>query len=269
MTTGRERIREAFATARAGDRALLMPYLTAGLPRPDVSAGLFVTMAEAGADAFEIGIPYSDPLMDGPTVHEAGLRALAAGATFQSSLDTVQEVTDRTGKPVLVMTYANPILRRGVDEFCRRVALAGASGLIVADLPVDESASFSDAATDAGLGLALFAAPTTDGERLARIVSADPVFVYAVARLGVTGEQLGGESQLATLAGRIRERTDLPIVAGVGIADVAMAKAAAAVADGVIVGSALVRRVLDAEDDAEARASLATGVAELAAVMRH
>lgn len=259
---------QAFDAARGESRTLLMPYLTAGLPTPEVSADLFVAMADAGADAFEIGIPYSDPLMDGPTIHEAGLRALAAGATFERSLGIVEDVVTRTGRPVFVMTYANPVMTRGAEAYAARVADAGAAGLIIADLPVDEAQRFEAAARRAGLGMVLFVAPTTDDERLRRVIEHNPVFIYGVARLGVTGEQVEGESQLAELSKRIRTQTDLPLVAGVGIATPRQAAAAAQHADGVIVGSALVRRVLEAEDAGGAEDELRAAVTELAAAVR-
>lgn len=261
-------VRTTFAAARADRRAMLLPYLTAGLPDPASSADLFLAMAEAGADGFEIGIPYSDPLMDGPTIHTAGLRALDAGATFARSLEIVAKVVDRTGLPVFVMTYANPVLTRGADEYAAAVAAAGAAGMIVADLPVDEAARFAAAAAGSGLGLVMFVAPTTDDARLERVIAADPVFIYGVARMGVTGEQVEAESQLERLAQRVRSRTDIPLVAGVGISTPEMAASAARHADGVIVGSALVRRVLEADDAEAAAASLRIAVADLAAAVR-
>ncbi len=266
----RAQVEQAFDTARAEGRSLLLPYLTAGLPNPEESVDLFLAMADGGADGFEIGIPYSDPLMDGPTIHEAGLTALAAGATFERSIEIVEQVVARTGLPVFVMTYANPVLSRGPEAYAARVAGAGAAGLIVADLPVDEAGRFETATSRSGLGLVLFVAPTTDDERLRRVIEHQPVFIYGVARLGVTGEQreVGGDSQLAALSQRVRSATDLPLVAGVGIATPAMAAEAAQHADGVIVGSALVRRVLDAPDAAAAAKSLHTAVADLAAAVR-
>jgi len=261
-------MRDLFAAAHDEGRALLLPYLTAGLPDPASSVDLFVAMAEAGADGFEIGIPYSDPLMDGPTIHSAGLRALNAGATFARSIDIVNDVVDRTGLPVLVMTYANPVLTKGADAYASAVAAAGGSGLIVADLPVDEAARFASAAAGAGIGLVMFVAPTTDDARLERVIAADPLFIYGIARMGVTGEEVEAESQLESLAHRLRQRTSIPLVAGVGIATPAEAAAAARHADGVIVGSALVRRVLEADGPETAAASLRTAVAELAAAVR-
>lgn len=261
-------IEQAFDAARAEDRALLLPFMTAGLPTPEVSADLFVAMADAGADGFEIGIPYSDPLMDGPTIQEAGQLALAAGTSFRRSLEIVEEVVDRTQLPVFVMTYVNPVMARGAEAYSAAVAAAGAAGLIIADLPVDEAEHFEAATSRAGLGMVLFVAPTTDDERLQRVIDHHPVFIYGVARLGVTGEQVEAQSQLAALSQRVRKHTDLPLVAGVGISTPELAASAAQHADGVIVGSALVRRVLEAEDPGEAAASLHTAVTDLAAAVR-
>lgn len=256
-----------FEAAAASDRALLLPYMTAGLPGPDTSLDMFKAMADAGADGFEVGIPYSDPLMDGPTIHEAGLRALAGGATVDSSLQLVDRIVAGTGRPVVVMSYVNPILAIGAEQFARRVAAAGGAGLIVADLPADESDEIAAACRAAGIGLVLFVAPTTDDARLAAVVSRDPLFVYGVAELGVTGRREQASSLAAALAQRVRAATDKPLVLGVGISTPDAAKQAAEVADGVIVGSALVRHVLDAANPTAATDSLATAVADLAAAM--
>lgn len=259
---------EMFAGARAERRAVLLPYLTAGLPSPADSADLFVAMAQAGADGFEVGIPYADPLMDGPTIQEAGERALAVGSGVDVALEIVAEVRDRTGKPVIVMTYVNPILRVGIDQFVDRVAAAGGSGLIVADLPVDEAEPFAAAGRRAGIGLVLFVAPTTTTARLERVAAARPPFIYGIAEVGVTGERSGPSVHAAQLVRRIREQCDIPVVLGVGISTPEQAVAAAAVADGVIVGSALVARVLAAADKAEATASLSAAVADLSRAVR-
>jgi len=263
--SGRDRLRRLFTDAPG--RAVFLPYMTAGLPTVGSSVDLFAAMAEAGADGFEVGIPYADPLMDGPTIMEAGERALAGGATVDVCLEIVAEVVATTAKPVTVMTYVNPVLHGGVDVFCGRVADAGASGLIIADLPIDEAPPFLAGATNHGLGFVVFAAPTTTAARLEAIASADPVFIYAVADLGVTGVRRDASSHLAGLSERIRAVTPAPVVAGVGIATPDQASAAAGVADGVIVGSALVRRVLDAPDAVTASRVLAAATAALAAAV--
>jgi tryptophan synthase alpha chain len=265
---GRRRIREMFETAASADRAVLLPYLTAGLPTVETSIELFVAMAEAGADGFEVGIPYADPLMDGPVIMDAGEKALASGVTVSVALEVVRRIVEATDKPVLVMTYVNPVLRHGVHTFFQKVAAAGASGVIVADLPVDEAAPFLDAADETGLGMVLFVAPTTDDRRLALIASADPVFIYGIAEVGVTGERSRGSTNLEALSQRVRRVSDVPLVFGVGISSPAHAAAAAASGDGVIVGSAIVRRVLEAPDGDAARSELVAVVEELGVAVR-
>jgi tryptophan synthase alpha chain len=221
-------------------------------------------MADAGADGFEIGIPYSDPLMDGPVIAEAGARSLAAGTTITTAFGIAREVARSTGKPILLMTYTNPVLHHGVERFAAEARANGAAGLIVADLPVEESQPFLDAADRAGLGMALFAAPTTSNRRLEEIATARPAFIYGVATLGVTGERAALSDRAHVLSQRIRSISDVPLVLGVGISTPAQAAAAADDADGIIVGSALVRRVLDASGPAEAVSSVAAAVGDLA-----
>lgn len=269
MTGDGTALARLFASTRNEGRAALLPYLTAGLPDLETSPSLFTAMADAGADGFEVGIPYSDPLMDGPVIQEAGRRALEAGATLERSLQIVAAVAAETGKPVVAMTYVNPVLRIGPQEFCRRVADAGGSGLIVADLPADEASPFLAAADTAGLSMALFVAPTTDDARLERIVGLHPGFLYGVAEMGVTGERESASGRAGALAGRVRRATDLPLVLGVGISTPGQAAAAAALADGVIVGTALVRRVLEASDPRSAASELTAAVAEFSAAVRH
>ena len=257
-----------FAAARNENRAALLPYMTSGLPDPAHSLDLFKAMADAGADGFEVGIPYSDPLMDGPTIHEAGLRALHAGSSVDSSMLLVEQIVASTGKPVVVMSYVNPVLAIGAEKFASRIAAAGGSGMIIADLPADESDTIAAACRSAGIGLVLFVAPTTDDERLAEVVARDPLFVYGVAELGVTGKRDAASAHAASRSRRIRAATDVPLVLGVGISTPEAAHEAATVADGVIVGSALVRRVLDADTADAAATSLSGAVGELAAAVR-
>lgn len=262
-----ETLEELFRSAAADGRAVLLPYMTAGLPDTETSLRLFEAMSEAGADGFEVGIPYSDPLMDGPTIHEAGLAALAAGTGLRAGLDLVREVAARTGKPVIVMSYVNPVLHVGLDRFAQLAATAGASAVILADLPVDEAEPYKEALEQHGLGLVLFVAPTTGPERLSAVVASDPVFVYGIAEVGVTGEREESGSRVAALADRVRAVTEAPLVLGVGISTPEQAHRAALVADGVIVGSALVRRVLDAPDPGGAVESVTVAVRDLAAAM--
>jgi tryptophan synthase alpha chain len=260
-------LQELFDAAAEQGRAVFLPYMTAGLPDIDTSLRLFEAMSEAGADGFEVGIPYSDPLMDGPTIHEAGLAALAAGTGLRAGLELVRRVSDRTGKPVIVMSYVNPVLHAGLYEFARMAAAAGAAAVILADLPVDEAGPFREALDAHGLGLVLFAAPTTGAERLTALVASDPVFVYGIAEVGVTGEREESGARVAALAGEVRAATDAPLVLGVGISTPEQAHRAALAADGVIVGSALVRLVLDATEPNDAVESVAAAVRAFAAAM--
>ncbi len=264
----RQALVDLFADCRSEGRAALMPYMTAGLPTPEESVQLFVAMAEAGADAFEVGIPYADPLMDGPIIQAAGERALAAGSGVEAGIEVLAGVVAATGKPSVVMTYVNPILRMGIDAFAERVQRAGGSGVIIADLPVDEAEPFAVAFRARDIGLVLFVAPTTTDGRLLRVLDADPPFVYGIAEIGVTGERAVTSSHIGSLTARVRRHTQVPVVAGVGISTPDQARAVAEHADGVIVGSALVRRVMEADNVREAAESLRAAVADLARAVR-
>ncbi len=262
-----ERLTSMFAAVRSEGRTALLPFLTAGLPDPDHAVEMFEAMAQAGADGFEVGIPYSDPLMDGPIIQQGGTRALAAGVDLAAGLDIAGRVVDRTGLPVLVMTYANVVEQAGAADFAHRAAARGVSGVIVADLPLEESGPIKQAVESAGLGMVLFAAPTTTDERLRRLADAEPAFIYGVADLGVTGERERASSRAGELAARIRALTSIPLVLGVGISTPEQAAQAANSADGIIVGSALVRRVLEAENPQAAAEELSRAVAAFRAAL--
>lgn len=259
---------ELFRAVRAEGRTAFLPFMTAGLPDPIHTVDMFVAMAEGGADAFEVGIPYSDPLMDGPTIQAGGQRALELGMTLEAGFGVVEQVVARTGRPTIVMSYANPVFRTGPTEFATRAVGAGASGLIVADVPLEEIGPLQEAAAAVDLGFVLFAAPTTPDDRLAAIAAAEPVFIYGVAEMGVTGEREVSSERPARLAARVRAITDLPLVMGVGISTPEQATAVTEYADGVIVGSAMVRRVLEASEPGQAAETLRTATAEMAAVLR-
>ena len=244
----RKHLDRLFDTVRKEGRTAFLPFMTAGLPTPETTVDTFVAMAEAGADGFEVGIPYSDPLMDGPTIQLASARAIEHGMNLRGGFEMVRRVVEATGRPSLVMSYANPVFRLGPDEFARRAADSGASGLIVADLPLEEASPVMEATDRAGIGLVLFAAPTTGDERLERIAARSPVFIYGVAEMGVTGERDEMSHHPRTLASRISAVTRTPLVMGVGIGTPDQAAALAPYVDGVIVGSALVRRALESDD---------------------
>ncbi len=258
-------LREMFERARADQRKVFLPFMTAGLPNPADSARLIAAMLDAGADGCEVGIPYTDPLMDGPVIQRGSESAIAAGVTIDRSLEiiasvvaTTQAATREVGPArVVAMTYANPVFRRGVDWFCERLAEVGAAGVIVPDLPVEESQSLVQSCRRHGLGTVQFVAPTSDAKRIRLVAEAEPAFIYAVSEMGVTGERDQASSHAGRLMEAIRSVTNLPVVFGVGISTPDQARAAvAAGADGVIVGSALVRSVLEASDAATAEVRL-------------
>lgn len=225
---------------REAGRKLLVPYVTGGLG----SAWLDVVraVAAAGADAIEIGIPFSDPVMDGRTIQEASQRALDLGATPAGIVADAGRLD--IDVPLVVMTYVNPVQHAGYERFASRLAEAGFDGAIVPDLPLDELDGWGDAADAAGVETVLLAAPTTPPERLRAICERSHGFVYGVALMGVTGERTELAAQAAVMGERCKAETDKPVLLGVGISTPEQAVEAAAHADGVIVGSALVRRLL-------------------------
>ena len=230
------------ARRETGGKAFV-PYVTGGAPGFD--GGLLRALAEAGADAIEIGIPFSDPVMDGPVIQEASRRALEAGTTPTEVLETIRQAS--VGVPVAVMTYFNPVFRRGVDRFASEAAASGVSGAIIPDLPVDEADGWVRACAAIDLQPVFLAAPGSARERLKAIAGSAGGFVYCVSTFGVTGERevLAGTAE--GVVSELRSLTDLPLLVGVGIGTPDQAAAACSFADGVVVGSALVRRLLAGE----------------------
>jgi tryptophan synthase alpha chain len=233
--SGAERIRAAFA--HSGKKAALMPYLMGGHPDLDTSRACLEAAIEAGADLIELGIPFSDPLADGPVIHEAGTIALDAGVKSSDVLALSKEISERV--PVLLMVYANVVLSR--DDFVDRAVDAGAAGLIVPDLPHEESANLREACADAGLALIPLVAPTTTGDLLREIGRDATGFVYAVSLVGITGERGELPPGLTELVERIRAATEVPVAVGFGISTGEQARTVGELADGVIVGSRVVR----------------------------
>ena len=257
----------AFERAAGQGRAALVGYLPAGFPSvPDAIAAL-TAMAQAGADILEIGLPYSDPLIDGPVIQEATRRALAAGTRVSDVLDTVQAVA-AAGTPVLVMTYWNPVDHHGVEAFARDLANAGGSGLITPDLTPEEAGPWLDAAAARGLDPVFVVAPSSSDERIKLITSACGGFVYAASLMGTTGTRDAVGGQAAGLVRRVREQTSLPVAVGLGVKDRSQAAEVAGFADGVIVGTAFVRCLLDAPDPAAGIAAARELAADLAAGVR-
>jgi tryptophan synthase alpha chain len=254
-----ERIAAAFAGN--GKRAALMPYLMGGHPDLETSRACLDAAIEAGADLIELGIPFSDPLADGPVIHEAGTIALKGGVTPADVLGLCSEISERI--PVLLMVYANVVLSHGGEDFARRAAGAGAAGLIVPDLPHEEAENVRAACDAAGLALIPLVAPTTREELLTEIGRDASGFVYAVSLVGTTGERGELPPGLPELVERIRAATDVPVAVGFGISTGEQARAVGEVADGVIVGSRVVRAAGDAgaEGVREVVADLAAALA--------
>jgi tryptophan synthase alpha chain len=260
--TGIERIAEAFASARAeGARAALMPYLMGGFPDLASSKAIAIAYAEAGADLVELGVPFSDPLADGPVIHAAATAALRAGATLHHVLEICQLLAERL--PVVVMCYSNPILARGLERFADALVDAGASGLIVPDLPFEEAPATLAACDERGLALVPLVAPTTPDDRLARIGARARGFLYTVSLTGTTGERASLDGGLASVISRAAAHTEVPVAVGFGIGTPEQAAAAAAAgADGVIIGSRLVRAAGDRADPVAAVSELVRGFSE-------
>jgi tryptophan synthase alpha chain len=257
----------AFGKASAENRAALVGYLPAGFPSVDGAIEAARAMARAGADVIEIGLPYSDPLMDGPVIAEAVHRALAAGTRVADVLRTVEAVA-AAGVPVLVMTYWNPVDRHGVRAFARDLAAAGGAGLITPDLTVEEAGAWLDASGEYHLDRVFLAAPSSTDQRVALVAGACRGFVYAASLMGITGTRDAVSGDAAGLVKRIREHTDLPVAVGLGVSNGAQAAQVAAFADGVIVGSAFVRRLLDAPDAAQGIQAITALTTELSAAVR-
>lgn len=264
----RSAVADAFRAAAAQRRAALVGYLPAGFPSVAGAVAAATAMAAAGADVVEIGLPYSDPLMDGPVIQEAVYRALAGGTRTVDVVRTVEAVA-AVGVPVLVMTYWNPVEAYGVDAFARDLAAAGGSGLITPDLTPEEAGPWLAAAEAHDLDRVFLVAPSSTDERLTAITAACRGFVYAASVMGITGTRAVVSDRAAGLVARARDHTELPVAVGLGVRDGTQAARVASFADGVIVGSAFVARLLAAGGDEAAGADAVRDLAvELAAGVR-
>lgn len=238
------RIAETFARLRTARRTALMPYLTVGFPQRASTLELVPALEAAGADMFELGIPFSDPLADGATIQRATQRALENGVTFAFCLETVAALRARGVRaPLLLMGYYNPLLRYGVARACAELAAAGGDGWIVPDLPAEEATELRQAATDCQLDVIMFVTPTTPEERITHVVQLASGFVYCVSLTGVTGMRSELSHGLSDFLGRVRRHTNLPLVVGFGISSAEHVVQVGAVADGAIVGSALIHQI--------------------------
>lgn len=261
------KLNDLFARCREENRAALIAYLPSGFPSHDGGIEAMRALLEAGVDAIEVGLPYSDPVMDGPTVAEAADTALRAGSTTKQVLATVEAVA-ATGAPVVVMSYWNPIERYGVDAFARDLASAGGSGLITPDIIPDEAGEWLGASEASGLDRIFLVAPSSTDSRLAMTAANSSGFIYATSVMGVTGMRAEASTAGPILVERLRAVTDLPVGIGLGVSNAEQAADVASYADAVIVGSAVVRPLLDAPTFAAGLARAAAVAAELAGGVR-
>jgi tryptophan synthase alpha chain len=262
LASGTDNIAAAFAAAPG--RAALMPYLMGGFPDLETTVAIGAACADAGSDLVELGVPFSDPLADGPVIHAAGTRALAAGATLHDVLGAATRIAERL--PVVLMCYANLILARGPERFADELAEAGLSGLIVPDLPLGEDGAVRAACDAAGLALVPLIAPTTPDDRMAEIARRARGFLYTVSVTGTTGERASVDRSLASVLERAKRDCPVPVAVGFGISSPEQAaEAVEAGAEGVIVGSWLVRAAGEAADPA---AAVGERVAALAEALR-
>ncbi|MGD0639217.1 MAG: tryptophan synthase subunit alpha [Roseiarcus sp.] len=260
------RIDRRFAALNAQRRAALVTFVMAGDPDAATSLAIVKALPKAGADVIEIGMPFTDPMADGPAIQAAGLRALHGGQTLRKTLALVRDFrVEDADTPVVLMGYYNPIYVYGVDAFLRDADAAGVDGLIVVDLPPEEDEELCLPALKAGLNFIRLATPTTDDQRLPAVLANTSGFVYYVSITGITGSAAPDASRVGEAVARIKRHTDLPVAVGFGVKDAASAAGIAAKADGVVVGSALVDALRAALVDGKAGPGAVAAVAELVA----
>ena len=264
--SGEQRIAAAFQAAADEGRAALMPYMMAGYPDRDTGMAVAAAYADSGADLIELGVPFSDPLADGPAIHDAATKALEAGATLATALEVSRSIADRV--PVVFMAYANMVLAHGgATEFARLLRAAGAAGAIVPDLPLDEAGEVREAFAVEGLALVPLLAPTTPAERRRRICEAARGFVYVVSTVGTTGERAELPPALTELVEATKAEAKTPVAVGFGIGSPEQAAQVGRIADGVIIGSRLVRAVGEGETPQGAADAVASFLSETRVVL--
>ncbi|MFF2325977.1 MULTISPECIES: tryptophan synthase subunit alpha [unclassified Streptomyces] len=268
MSGNVELLSSSLARAKAENRAALIAYLPAGFPTVDGAIAAVKAVVAGGADVVEVGLPHSDPVLDGPVIQTADDIALRGGVKIADVMRTVREAYEATGVPILVMTYWNPIDRYGVERFTAELAEAGGAGCILPDLPVQESELWREHADKHGLATVFVVAPSSKDERLSTITAAGSGFVYAASLMGVTGTRESVGEQAQDLVARTRATTSLPVCVGLGVSNARQAAEVAGFADGVIVGSAFVKSILDAPDEEAGLAAVRSLAGELAEGVR-
>ncbi|MCZ6677647.1 MAG: tryptophan synthase subunit alpha [Candidatus Poribacteria bacterium] len=260
------RIEAKFKELGARGESAFMPYICAGDPTPEISRKLVLTLEAAGADLIELGVPFSDPIADGPTVQKASERALANQISLQQIIDLVRGLRAETQLPIALMTYYNPIFRMGESKFCKTASEAGVDGVIIPDLPPEEADTLLQIATAHNLATIFLVAPTSPPERLRRIASVSTGFIYCVSVTGVTGARTSLSAEIQPMVTELRKYTEKPLCVGFGVSTRAQADTVAQLADGVIVGSAIVN-VIEAHLNDEV--AILSGVKEFAAELAH
>ena len=245
MGTGSSRIAQAFARLRRDRRHGLVTYTTAGDPDLPRSAEILKALDRAGADVLEVGVPFSDPLADGPVIQRATERALAAGGNLRSALAMIGQVRPQIAAPIVVFSYANPLLRMGIDAFARQASAAGVDGVLALDLPIEEAGPFRETLAAAGIDTIFLLSPTTTEARIRKAAELGSGFLYGISRLGVTGARATVASGAQALVGRIRAHTSMPIALGFGISRPEHVREVCGYADAAVVGSALVSLIAD------------------------
>lgn len=237
------RIQELFERTRAENRAAFIAYLTAGDPTPEKTPEVVAALVRGGADLIELGVPFSDPVADGPVIQRASARALNAGTTMKKVLDIVRQIRVTSQVPLLLFTYLNPVLHYGFEKLAKDAKAAGVDGVLLIDLSVEEAGPYMKPLRDAGLDTVFLATPTSTDRRLKLVGEYSSGFVYLVSRIGITGERASLSESLGELIANVRKATLLPLGAGFGISTPEQAQAVAKMADGVVVGSAIVRQI--------------------------
>jgi tryptophan synthase alpha chain len=262
-------IDDVFARCAREGRAAFIPFIMAGDPDLDATASLVEALARGGADLIELGVPFSDPIADGPVNQRAATRALAAGTKLSAILQMVARLRDKVGVPIVLFTYFNPILARGVERFAEQAAASGVDGVLCVDLPPEEGEhDLIPALRRHGVDAIFLLAPTSTRDRVSRVAGASSGFVYYVSRTGVTGERQALPEELAGEVKRLRKKLGLPLAVGFGISSPSQVEAVGEIADGVVVGSALVRLIEEAGRDPELAAAVEERARELSAPLK-
>lgn len=262
------RIADAFRTARRNDRAAFVPYVTAGDPTLGRTVEIAAALERAGADVLELGVPFSDPMADGPTNQRAAERALASGASLKRVLEVVREIRIRSALPIVLFTYANPVARFGVERFAEHAAASGVDGVLFTDVPAEEMARFAGHLKPAGLDAIMLVTPTSSKARMKTTAKLGGGFLYLVSRTGVTGARPDLDRDLAANVQIARKASRLPVAVGFGISTPDQVAEVAAIADGVVVGSAIVNEIADEGDTDQLSARVGGFAAPLAAACR-